>query len=255
DWSADPEPVPYANFTNPQTLNLYAIVADNPATDADSDGHVVELAPGNEAFEYQELCDLVGAACKLMHPPQAAKDGPAYITASGSLEDWMVLGGQRAAEVYLMITSPQVFVCGGFRAGFVTGAVWNEQHQVCDDPCQEMRKANRLKLGADIVMLLSLIPESKELRAEGMQLEEEAEMLRAEADAEAEAAAESKAGGGPGAAKDRSLQGRQDQLEGLEKHQDQVTKKGGYRISKGKSKLDFKHGLNQIKTSKDVEDQ
>src|SRR6185437_9568854 len=164
-------------------------------------------------------------------------------------------GGQRAAEVYLMITSAQVFVYGGFGAGFVTGAVWNAQHQVCDDPCQEMRKANRLKLGADIVMLLSLIPESKELRAEGMQLEEEAEMLRAEADAEAEAAAESKAGGGPGAAKDRSLQGRQDQLEGLEKHQDQVTKKGGYRISKGKSKLDFKHGLNQIKTSKDVEDQ
>ena len=39
DWSADPEPVPYANLTNPQTLNLYAIVADNPDTFADLDGH------------------------------------------------------------------------------------------------------------------------------------------------------------------------------------------------------------------------
>jgi RHS repeat-associated protein len=27
DWSAVPEPVPYANLTNPQTLNLYARVA------------------------------------------------------------------------------------------------------------------------------------------------------------------------------------------------------------------------------------
>jgi RHS repeat-associated protein len=39
DWSAIPEPVPYANLTNPQTLNLYAMVHDNPETFADLDGH------------------------------------------------------------------------------------------------------------------------------------------------------------------------------------------------------------------------
>ena len=30
DWSTVPAPVPYANLTNPQTLNLYAMVSDNP---------------------------------------------------------------------------------------------------------------------------------------------------------------------------------------------------------------------------------
>jgi RHS repeat-associated protein len=30
DWSAVPVPVPYANLSNPQTLNLYAMVADDP---------------------------------------------------------------------------------------------------------------------------------------------------------------------------------------------------------------------------------
>ena len=40
DWSAVPAPVPYANLTNPQTLNLYAMVSDNPETFADLDGHV-----------------------------------------------------------------------------------------------------------------------------------------------------------------------------------------------------------------------
>jgi RHS repeat-associated protein len=40
DWSAIPVPVPYANLTNPQTLNLYAIVNDNPVTFADLDGHL-----------------------------------------------------------------------------------------------------------------------------------------------------------------------------------------------------------------------
>src|SRR5580658_9261555 len=39
DWSAIPEPVPYANLTNPQTLNLYAMVNDNPETFADLNGH------------------------------------------------------------------------------------------------------------------------------------------------------------------------------------------------------------------------
>jgi len=39
DWSSVPVPVPYANLTNPQTLNLYAMVHDNPASFADLDGH------------------------------------------------------------------------------------------------------------------------------------------------------------------------------------------------------------------------
>ncbi len=39
DWSVVPAPVPYANLSNPQTLNLYAMVSDNPETFADLDGH------------------------------------------------------------------------------------------------------------------------------------------------------------------------------------------------------------------------
>jgi RHS repeat-associated protein len=39
DWSALPVPVPYANLTNPQTLNLYSMVADDPESFADLDGH------------------------------------------------------------------------------------------------------------------------------------------------------------------------------------------------------------------------
>jgi RHS repeat-associated protein len=39
DWSAISAPVPYANLSNPQTLNLYAMVRDNPETFADLDGH------------------------------------------------------------------------------------------------------------------------------------------------------------------------------------------------------------------------
>ncbi|HEX4004074.1 MAG TPA: RHS repeat-associated core domain-containing protein [Candidatus Acidoferrales bacterium] len=47
DWSAVPVPVPYANLTNPQTLNLYAMVRDNPETFADLDGHNNNEGAGN----------------------------------------------------------------------------------------------------------------------------------------------------------------------------------------------------------------
>jgi RHS repeat-associated protein len=40
DWSALPVPVPYANLANPQTLNLYSMVADDPESFADLNGHM-----------------------------------------------------------------------------------------------------------------------------------------------------------------------------------------------------------------------
>jgi RHS repeat-associated protein len=49
DWSAIPAPVPYANLSNPQTLNLYAMVSDNPEAFADLDGH------GSYAWEQPDL--------------------------------------------------------------------------------------------------------------------------------------------------------------------------------------------------------
>ena len=39
DWSAIPAPVPYADFAEPQSLNLYSYVAGNPSSKADADGH------------------------------------------------------------------------------------------------------------------------------------------------------------------------------------------------------------------------
>src|SRR6185437_10255486 len=35
----DPDPVPFADLENPQSLNLYSYVLNNPLTDRDSDGH------------------------------------------------------------------------------------------------------------------------------------------------------------------------------------------------------------------------
>jgi RHS repeat-associated protein len=39
DWAAKPVTVPYAEFGDPQSLNLYGYVRNNPVTRADADGH------------------------------------------------------------------------------------------------------------------------------------------------------------------------------------------------------------------------
>jgi RHS repeat-associated protein len=39
DWSQEPDPVPFADLENPQSLNLYGYTLNNPLTNRDSDGH------------------------------------------------------------------------------------------------------------------------------------------------------------------------------------------------------------------------
>jgi RHS repeat-associated protein len=51
DWSSTPIPVPYADFGDPQSLNLYGFVGGNPASKADPDGHCCSLS---------EVADFVG---------------------------------------------------------------------------------------------------------------------------------------------------------------------------------------------------
>ena len=54
DWSASPEPVPYADFGNPQSLNLYSYVKNNPLNLTDPDGHCWVI------FKFSEhLCNFV----------------------------------------------------------------------------------------------------------------------------------------------------------------------------------------------------
>ncbi|MBB5344471.1 RHS repeat domain-containing protein [Tunturibacter empetritectus] len=57
DWSEDPDPVPYANLENPQSLNLYGYVENNPLSRTDPDGHY-RLNPDcacNQPVDFQFL--------------------------------------------------------------------------------------------------------------------------------------------------------------------------------------------------------
>ena len=79
DWSAVPVAVPYATLANPQTLNLYSMVGDDPETSADLDGHtdvwdVVNFVVGAvNAF----ASDTVGGAGRQQQDTTAGKLGAA----------------------------------------------------------------------------------------------------------------------------------------------------------------------------------
>ncbi len=65
DWSAKEEPVPYAKLDDPQTLNLYGYVGNNPSDRTDPDGHACKS--GDNQCELKEIAKNTPA----LHTPSA----------------------------------------------------------------------------------------------------------------------------------------------------------------------------------------
>ena len=83
DWSATPVPVPYADLSNPQTLNQYAYVRNNPITFGDPDGH--DGGAGVLEKIAQEVIDAVAK-------PLIESAAPAGETAAGVSVSAMLTG-------------------------------------------------------------------------------------------------------------------------------------------------------------------
>jgi RHS repeat-associated protein len=94
DWSAKPEPVPYANLEDPQTLNLYSYVRNNPMDKADADGHCFwDLCIGEGIATYAAATAVVATAAYLM-TPQGKESLRAAIVGTGALINKAVEGVQ-----------------------------------------------------------------------------------------------------------------------------------------------------------------
>ncbi|HET7108345.1 MAG TPA: RHS repeat-associated core domain-containing protein [Candidatus Acidoferrum sp.] len=80
DWSSVPVPVPYANLSNPQTLNLYSMVADDPETFADLDGHCCDGITWNDVWHAgAAIASAIGTGAELI-----VGSGAAAVMALGS---------------------------------------------------------------------------------------------------------------------------------------------------------------------------
>jgi RHS repeat-associated protein len=92
DWSAKEEPVPYAQMDDPQSLNLYSYVRNNPLTRVDADGHCAE-----------DLCVVEGTSAAVVG---------AYIVGSAALvgigKYFSTPSGQRSLSTFTSAASESI---------------------------------------------------------------------------------------------------------------------------------------------------
>jgi RHS repeat-associated protein len=67
DWSAKPEGVPYSDAHDPQTLNLYGYLRNDPLSRRDPDGHQQQTGPQPDT-----VCTEYGAFCRAFVPSPSA---------------------------------------------------------------------------------------------------------------------------------------------------------------------------------------
>ena len=103
DWATKPTNVPYAHFGNPQSLNLYSYVNNNPTTTRDPDGHCPDGICMDIATMSPQQVDQVAQATTAAVTSQPGigvlELSSAYLTAGASLEA-MEAGAALKAAIY-----------------------------------------------------------------------------------------------------------------------------------------------------------
>jgi RHS repeat-associated protein len=84
DWALVPTPIPFATLDNPQSLNLYSYVANNPLRDRDADGHHQECDPDTSSTDPK-----TGTVTVTAGKCHEVSDGPWWL----AFNPWGKLGG------------------------------------------------------------------------------------------------------------------------------------------------------------------
>jgi RHS repeat-associated protein len=100
DWAATATAVPYANFQNPQSLNLYSFAKNNPTTFGDPDGHCPDGICENIATLTPDQVEA--------HAPLLGDRGAQVMNGTGQ----MLLGGATIASVATAEPGPILAVTG-----------------------------------------------------------------------------------------------------------------------------------------------
>jgi RHS repeat-associated protein len=88
DWSAKTEPVPNSKLENPQTLNLYAYVGNNPLVKVDPDGHMETLAEQVGIANYEawnNATSFMWQSAQAVHYQQLTQKS--YVAVAGAISN------------------------------------------------------------------------------------------------------------------------------------------------------------------------
>ena len=110
DWASKPTTVPYADFGNPQSLNLYSFVRNNPLSLADLDGHQTSS---------DQPCNVKGSGCTSSTNIDA-NDGHAWIT-TRTEHHWEDADGNAHTSIsYTTVHVENIEESGGGKYGIVS---------------------------------------------------------------------------------------------------------------------------------------
>jgi RHS repeat-associated protein len=138
DWSDEPDPVPYADLENPQTLNLYSYLRNSPPTDTDGDGHAGcnadgmtsvitftsrDLAPGYmETNSVQPPCTQPGIVDQISNAANKALDTTQQ--AVNAFKQWATAPRDMGCMAkFAGVGTAAGYVAGGTIGGIGGGAV------------------------------------------------------------------------------------------------------------------------------------
>ena len=103
DWSAVPEPVPYADFSDPQSLNLYTYVRNIPTSRADGDGHGPCPPCLDELKQAVRVVEYVAEHPEVAVPLATTLAAPA----AGSVAPALLLAAPSAGAMTLVVAGPK----------------------------------------------------------------------------------------------------------------------------------------------------
>jgi RHS repeat-associated protein len=98
DWSAQAEPVPYANLDNPQSLNLYSYAGNNPLSRTDADGHFWQEL--KNFFQYGHWVNNAGLESAL------AKDAQRDLAQMA--KQGVTVNGKPSGQIFNGLTNKQI---------------------------------------------------------------------------------------------------------------------------------------------------
>ena len=98
DWSAQAEPVPYANLDNPQSLNLYSYAGNNPLSRTDADGHFWQEL--KNLFQYGHWVNNAGLESAL------AKDAQRDLAQMA--KQGVTVNGKPSGQIFNGLTNKQI---------------------------------------------------------------------------------------------------------------------------------------------------
>ena len=102
DWADKPEAVPYSSLSNPQSLNLYAYVNNNPLSKIDPDGHLLSLAqyqhPGGFGSSGSQVL-MANFLAASSNESEAFQNAPAQQTNAADNNYTFTLNGQPMSSI------------------------------------------------------------------------------------------------------------------------------------------------------------